>query len=141
MRDRVHRIPLPTLVTIAKRPSCGNRTGKRKPLIWGLRQAEYFFGDDWTTQIRLNPFDKFRFARTAISPRANQCGGCVGVNFSITSQIVSSLSAIGLIGLKAVSTLASARKSNGRHADLSTSLNADEVATWRKRPAAMRGAG
>jgi len=32
---RVHRIPLPTFVTIAKRPSCGGGTGETMPLIWG----------------------------------------------------------------------------------------------------------
>ena len=31
----VHRIPLPTFVTIAKRPSCGGGTGETMPLIWG----------------------------------------------------------------------------------------------------------
>ncbi len=35
MTCRVHRIPLPTSVTTAKRPSSGNETNERKPLIWG----------------------------------------------------------------------------------------------------------
>jgi hypothetical protein len=32
------------------------------PLIWGKRKAEYFFRQDWTTQITLIRFDKFDFA-------------------------------------------------------------------------------
>jgi hypothetical protein len=35
----VHRIPRPTFVTIAKRPSCECRTKERKPLIWVFRQS------------------------------------------------------------------------------------------------------
>jgi hypothetical protein len=31
---------------------------RRKPLIWGQRKAEYFFGQDWTTQITLKDFKK-----------------------------------------------------------------------------------
>jgi len=31
----VHRIPFPTSVTTAKRPSSGNETRERRPLIWG----------------------------------------------------------------------------------------------------------
>jgi hypothetical protein len=33
------------------------------PLIWGRREAEYFFKKDWTTQITLIRFRKFRCAR------------------------------------------------------------------------------
>src|ERR687887_1439055 len=40
MTRRVHRIPLPTFVTIAKRPSCGCGTSERKPLIWGEDQPD-----------------------------------------------------------------------------------------------------
>jgi hypothetical protein len=36
---RVHRIPLSTFVTIAKRPSYRGGTLGRKSLIWGERQA------------------------------------------------------------------------------------------------------
>src|SRR5215468_8715673 len=36
---RVHRIPLPTFVTIAKRPSCGCGMTWMIVLIWGLRQC------------------------------------------------------------------------------------------------------
>src|SRR5258708_22893853 len=63
----VHRIPLPTSVTIAKRPSCECGTGERKPLIWGRRKAEYFYERDWTTQIGLNHLTKSRFTRTPFS--------------------------------------------------------------------------
>jgi hypothetical protein len=36
-------------------------------LIWGRRKAEYFCARDWTPQIALNRFRKFRFARTRFS--------------------------------------------------------------------------
>jgi hypothetical protein len=45
---RVHRIPLPTSVTIAKRPSCGNGTAMVINLIWGHREAIYFRVMGWT---------------------------------------------------------------------------------------------
>jgi hypothetical protein len=35
---RVHRIPRPTFVTIAKRPSCGHGTLRILPVIWGRDQ-------------------------------------------------------------------------------------------------------
>jgi len=34
-----------------------------KPLIWGRREAKYFFAQDWTTQISLKGLEKFRFTR------------------------------------------------------------------------------
>jgi hypothetical protein len=46
---RVHRIPLPTSVTTAKRPSCGNGTATNVNLIWGHREAIYFRCDGWTS--------------------------------------------------------------------------------------------
>jgi hypothetical protein len=45
---RVHRIPLPTSVTIAKRPSCGNGMAVVVNLIWGHREAIYFRAKGWT---------------------------------------------------------------------------------------------
>ncbi len=50
---RVHRIPLPTSVTIAIRPSA-ERNGRRIGLIWGKRQAIYVFPKDLT---RLEPVE------------------------------------------------------------------------------------
>src|SRR6266566_9995676 len=47
-RCRVHRIPYPTSVTIAIRPSCGNGTARVVSLIWGKREAEYFCAQGWT---------------------------------------------------------------------------------------------
>jgi len=41
--ERLVPVPLPTSVTIAKRPSCECETGERKPLIWGRLKAEYFY--------------------------------------------------------------------------------------------------
>jgi hypothetical protein len=37
-RQSVHRIPRPTFVTIAKRPSCGHGTLRILPVIWGRDQ-------------------------------------------------------------------------------------------------------
>jgi hypothetical protein len=59
---RVHRIPHPTFVTIAKRPS------DRGGIIGishhgGLEKAEYFCQHDWTTQISLKRFNKLKFIR------------------------------------------------------------------------------
>jgi hypothetical protein len=41
--------PVPTSVTIAKRPSVG-RDVRIIVLIWGSREKEYFFGEDWTRE-------------------------------------------------------------------------------------------
>ena len=41
-RCRVHRIPFPTSVTIAKRPSCGHGTAEVLALICPTAKAEYF---------------------------------------------------------------------------------------------------
>jgi hypothetical protein len=30
-------------------------------LIWGIDKAEYFFAQDWTTQISLKRLENFRF--------------------------------------------------------------------------------
>jgi hypothetical protein len=49
---RVHRIPLPTSVTIAKRPSEG--AGRIDiDLIWAKLEREYFCKQNWTGQISL----------------------------------------------------------------------------------------
>jgi hypothetical protein len=44
----VHRIPLPTFVTIAKRPSYRERDLHVLNLIWGQREAESFCARGWT---------------------------------------------------------------------------------------------
>jgi hypothetical protein len=44
----VHRIPLPTSVTIASRPSYGNETVRTINLIWVCGEAESFCKADWT---------------------------------------------------------------------------------------------
>jgi hypothetical protein len=66
---RVHRIPLPTSVTIAIRPSCGGGTRRSKPLICPTQQADYFSREDWTGRIALKRRGKFAFWRKAISAR------------------------------------------------------------------------
>jgi hypothetical protein len=50
-------------VTIAKRPSFRVRDGRDKRLIWGNREAKYFFERDWTDEISLESFDNFSFTR------------------------------------------------------------------------------
>ena len=61
---RVHRIPCPTSVTIAKRPSVWDGMARVLKLIWVVGEAKYFSGNDWTTQITLIRFNKFACART-----------------------------------------------------------------------------
>src|SRR6266566_3456439 len=68
-RCRVHRIPFPTSVTIAKRPSVG-QDAMDLEVIWVRREEKYFCKRGWTSnlakhevicpsgQIRLNPFKK-----------------------------------------------------------------------------------
>jgi hypothetical protein len=56
-------------VTIAIRPY-GGRDGWDMQLIWVKREGEYFFEEDWTTQITLIgkeifPFSSFRGAHIA----------------------------------------------------------------------------
>src|SRR5215212_10431647 len=63
-RCRVHRIPCPTSVTIAKRPSRVGRDGGDIEVIWGRREPKNFCEQDWTTQITLIRFNKFACGRT-----------------------------------------------------------------------------
>jgi hypothetical protein len=69
-RCRVHRIPCPTFVTIAKRPSVG-RDAMDTPVIWAEREAEYSFRQIWTGQITLIRFGKLVFARNGRLCRAH----------------------------------------------------------------------
>jgi hypothetical protein len=56
----VHRIPRPTSVTIAKRPSVeGHGTARFMDLIWVKREGIYFQRKDWTGSISLIGFGKF----------------------------------------------------------------------------------
>jgi hypothetical protein len=43
---RVHRIPCPTFVTIAKRPSVSGRDGEDEEVIWLKSEPEYFCKKD-----------------------------------------------------------------------------------------------
>ena len=49
---------------MANAPLSG-RDGGDLSLIWGGDEAEYFFREDWTGQIRLNCFNKSSFPRNA----------------------------------------------------------------------------
>jgi hypothetical protein len=64
----VHRIPHPTSVTIAKRPSVWGGMADDIDLIWVGGEEKYFCKWDWTGGIRLIRLNKFRRARKRISP-------------------------------------------------------------------------
>jgi hypothetical protein len=58
--ESVHRIPRPTFVTIAKRPSVqGRGTAGFMDVIWVNREGIYFCAKDWTGSINLIGNDKF----------------------------------------------------------------------------------
>jgi hypothetical protein len=60
-RVSVHRISLPTSVTIAKRPSKGNEMAWDISVIWVNRERKYFCNQDWTTKITLIRLKKLAF--------------------------------------------------------------------------------
>jgi hypothetical protein len=60
---RVHRIPRPTSVTIAKRPFERARDAANIAVIWGRREAVYFRPQVWTGQISLRLQQNFLFWR------------------------------------------------------------------------------
>jgi len=57
-RRHVHRIPRPTSVTIAKRPSRGGGTAADIDLISGKRERKYFFEKGWTGKSPDSPSGK-----------------------------------------------------------------------------------
>jgi hypothetical protein len=63
---RVHRIPLPTSVTIASRPSLRERDGGGYEVIWVTREQEYFCDEVWTASIALFVRRYFLFKRDGI---------------------------------------------------------------------------
>src|SRR5689334_21844465 len=65
-RCRVHRIP-PRVRDDRDPPLVRGETAGFLVLIWVRREANCFFGRDWTGQIRLNWLMKLAFARNAIS--------------------------------------------------------------------------
>jgi hypothetical protein len=70
----VHRIPHPTSVTIAKRPSEWSRDGSRSEVIWVREEVKYFSRGDWTGQITMNSLGKLIWTRMAIARAATkQC--------------------------------------------------------------------
>jgi hypothetical protein len=73
-RCRVHRIPCPTSVTIAIRPSWRAGNGRVVGLIWVEREEVYFRGEDWTGQIILIGLGKLDRTKTALrDPSAGFC--------------------------------------------------------------------
>src|SRR6202030_2249671 len=77
---RVHRIPCPTFVTIAKRPFCLGRDARDVEVIWVKREWKYFCEGDWTTQIRLKPKENFFSAVIPDDP------GCIDANVTPSSH-------------------------------------------------------
>ena len=60
----VHRIPRPTFVTIAIRPSfAGRGTGEVIEMICPTGRAEYFCAEDWTLKSALIALEEFDFWR------------------------------------------------------------------------------
>src|SRR3954454_11764951 len=59
----VHRIPFPTSVTIAKRPSWWAGMARLMDLIWEKREGVCFCNWDWTGQIRLIRLNKSAFCK------------------------------------------------------------------------------
>src|SRR6266849_2752756 len=57
-RCRVHRIPCPTSVTIAKRPSVWDGMRKVLDVIWGVRKQKYFCKRDSTPLSTNRPTGK-----------------------------------------------------------------------------------
>ncbi len=57
-RCRVHRIPRPTSVTIAIRPSCGHGIARVVRLIWVSEKAKYFLQQGWTQFCKRYPTGK-----------------------------------------------------------------------------------
>ena len=87
-RCRVHRIPCPTFVTIAKRPSVG-RDAMDTPVIWAEREAEYSFRQIWTGQITLIGLTKSVFSRRsgwAESMSTGQFFKSLGVTFNTSRR-------------------------------------------------------
>jgi hypothetical protein len=57
-RYRVHRIPHPTSVTIAIRPSCGGGMAESIKLFLPNCETKYFCGWDWTAKSKNCPSGK-----------------------------------------------------------------------------------
>src|SRR5882757_9196777 len=73
----VHRIPLPTSVTIASAPLWRERDGAGYEVIWVRGEREYFRGGDWTGSIALFARRFFLFGATgfwlAFQPLRRPC--------------------------------------------------------------------
>jgi hypothetical protein len=79
-RARQSRHPRPshpdlTFVTIAKRPFVWAGMARDIEVIWVKSEPEYFCGEDWTTQIRLNPKENFFSAVTPGTRRKSAVKG------------------------------------------------------------------
>ena len=61
-RPCVHRIS-PRVRDDRDTPLLPGRDARKVPVIWDERETLYFCADDWTTQIRLNPFSKLDYSR------------------------------------------------------------------------------
>ena len=85
--------PVPTSVTIAKRPSQWDGIAGNMEVICGKREAKYFFGKDWTGSISLIRFDKFAVRRKGSTPSARRsslrrhCERSEAIHFAAQSEI------------------------------------------------------
>ena len=71
---RVHRVPLPTFVTIAKRPSRSGPGGDEKSVVSEKTKEEKIYGADWTRMSDLKVFRKKALWRSRCET-APQCPG------------------------------------------------------------------
>src|SRR5258706_14284174 len=60
--------PVPTSVTIAKRPSVWDGMARLLNLIWGKPEAEYFLNRGWTAQSVICPSGKSPCVPTVLQP-------------------------------------------------------------------------
>src|SRR5258708_13058002 len=81
----VHRIPPPTSVTIAKRPSVWDGMARDIEVIWVEREAEYFWKRDCTGQISLIRLNKFDFSRRRLQLLFPQFHTNLFPNYPITT--------------------------------------------------------
>jgi hypothetical protein len=73
--------PVPTFMTIAKRPSVWHGTAIDMPVIWVNRERIYFCERDWTGQISLIWFKKLDFTRRPFCRRiARRMGGAKAIS-------------------------------------------------------------
>jgi hypothetical protein len=94
-RQSVHRIPHPTFVTIAKRPSNGCGTAWDIEVIWRRRERIYFFKRDWTGSISMIRFRKLAFRRKSDQPDGSASAAPLALNLDPTRSCVTAPASAG----------------------------------------------